>query len=354
MDDRGRTSRWGGLLALIALVALLSGGGLWIAFDDDGDGRPDRGVKVLGSTKVDGGDGDAKPDEVVSLDRTAVAVRKDFEAHPRDLTPEKSGVPALSGSGPQRKVGKVPGPLATAHIPGCRTRFLSTNFSSRGVPQSAVRSFDLHFTAGPDIPGTRSEVDGLTAYGNRPSSRVSWHFNLDKDGNCDYNVPLSMKSWTIGNKNPPSINVEVHGRGEAPYLRPAGYRQLARIYRAVRQAGYKIPLRVGRSVNCRVVVSGFDTHWRSGPCSGGHTDIKPHDIAAVVRRLRGASGHPPRTARQKKRCGALRHHRTLVRKGRGSWKDELTVHGKKTTRQRRARYLRTQLRGGGVNTGLCR
>jgi hypothetical protein len=173
--------------------------------------------------------------------------------------------------------------------------------------------FELHYTAGPDIPNSRADVDGLTAFGNQASSRVSWHFNMDKDGNCDYNVPLRSKAWTIANLNSYTINIEVAGRGEAPYLRPAGYRKLAMIIHQVRQAYPGIKLQLGQTDgHCHPTRGGIDSHYRGGPCSGGHTDIKPHDLNAVIARIVAATKklYPAQSALAK----AKRSHRILVAK----------------------------------------
>lgn len=326
MSDRSRL-----MLLLFAAVAVIAAVAiiLFKGGDDSSDTppatpTPTATVEIPATTKVDGPDADVAKDDVITLSPDAQETAQDFVEDPKDLESEPGAVP-LPGEGPQSNVGMVPGPLATQEIPGCRTRFLRTNFSSRNVPLSQVKVFDLHFTAGKDQAGSRADVDGLTAYGNQPSARVSWHFNMDKDGNCDYNVPLTQKAWTIANKNPYGIEMEVAGSGEAPYLRDGGYKQLARIMKAIKEAGFDIPIRLGKSVNCKVTVSGIDTHWRSGLCSGGHTDIKPHAIEAVIAKLKtymGASDKPD-TAGEKEACNSLRYHRQKVKKG-ASWQDLVT------------------------------
>jgi hypothetical protein len=329
VSDRSRK-----LLLIVLAVAILAVVGiiLFKGGDDSSNAPPAASatptptatVEIPTTTKVDGPDADTAKDDIVTLSPQAQENAQDFVEDPKDLESVPGAVP-LSGTGPQTSVGVVPGPLATQEIPGCRTRFLRTNFSSRSVPLSQVRAFDLHFTAGKDQPGTRADVDGLTAYGNQPSARVSWHFNMDKDGNCDYNVPLTQKAWTIANKNSYGIEMEVAGSGESPYLRDGGYKQLARIMKAVKEAGFDIPIRLGKSVNCKVTVSGIDTHWRSGLCSGGHTDIKPQVIEAVIAKLKtymGASDKPD-TAGEKEACNSLRYHRQRVKKG-ASWQDLVT------------------------------
>jgi hypothetical protein len=317
-NENPANGRLTSLVAIVAIAAVAAIAGVSVVIDPDGTttitpDRPD-------VTKVDGADRDAKADDPVVLTPRAEDVRdaiaKDVREGDSDLDPDEPGAPPLAGSKPPVAEGVIPAPHAADSIDGCRTRFMldGGNFSSRGVAPARVVLFELHFTAGPDVPNSRADVDGLTAYGNRSSSRVSWHFNMDKDGNCDYNVPLRLKAWTIADLNPYTINVEVAGRGEAPYLRPAGFRKLALIIRQVRRAYPGIKLAVGEARNCRPVRGGLDTHWRNGACAGSHSDIKPHDLAAIVRRLRAIlAPAPPRAIRTD--CRHVARHRARERAG---------------------------------------
>lgn len=286
--------------ALIALIAAIS---LTVIVIDDTDdnGKPRRQVTVIvgATTKVDGPDQDGKPDDTLRLSETAQDVTEGFIRDPKDLDADQPDAAPLAGTAPQIKPNVIPAPLGADEIDGCRTRFLDVNFSQRSYGQDAVIWFGLHFTGGPDIPNSRADVDGLTGYGNRSTSRVSWHLNVDKDGNCDYNVPLRLKAWTFGNANSRSVNVEVHGRGEPPYLRPAGYRKLASIIRQVRRSYPRIRFALGSMNTCGPGQPGIVTHWMGGPCSGGHTDIKPHDVGTVISKLRSAVGTQRLTKRQK-------------------------------------------------------
>lgn len=239
------------------------------------------------ATVVDNADQNAKPDDIVDLGPRAREVTETFlEGDDHDLAVDDGA--ELRGDDEAGPVAELQPPFASDSIRGCRTRFLTTNWSYRTVAQSEVKWFTPHFTAGVDIPNSRADVDGLTAFGNTPSARVSWHFNLDKDGNCDYNVPLRYKAWTFSDANSRSINAEVAGRGEQPYLRPAGYRKLARIYIQVRQAYPQIRLRVGSisSSNCASGAAGWVTHWMGGTCAGNHSDIRPHSLTVVVAKVR--------------------------------------------------------------------
>jgi hypothetical protein len=274
------------------LAALIAAGAVVTFVDDVGPGpNPPRHRTVtihIGKTiAVDNADADAKANDVVELSPPAQAIANDFVEDPADLHGALRG----PDSGP---IAKLLPPFASDEIPGCRTRFLKTNWSYRSVPQSGVVLFWVHFAGDNDRPGTRAEVDGLTAYGNQASAGVSWHFNMDKDGNCDYNVPLRSKAWTESGANSTGISIEVHGHGDAPYVRAGGVKQLRRILDAVHKRYPKIRVVLGGVSNCRPTKGGIVTHWMGGACSGGHTDIKPLDLVAVVRQLQ-AAGKPART-----------------------------------------------------------
>ena len=299
--------------AIVAALLALAGVGVTVELVDDD--RPDQPRTRSVTIRVDGPDRDTKRDDKLVVTPPAQGVAEAYEDRPRDLDEDQPGAAPLAGTGEQEGIGAIPAPLGADEIDGCRTRFLQTNFSQRSFGQDAVIWFGLHFTGGRDIPNSRADVDGLTAYGNRSTSRVSWHLNLDKDGNCDYNVPLRLKAWTLGNANSRSINIEVHGSGEPPYLRPAGFRKLAQIVRQVRRSYPKIKLQVGSIVNCSSGRPGIVTHWQGGPCSGGHTDVKPHSIVMIVRRLRAEFGPPSRAVVD---CRHVARWRTRYPRGRGS------------------------------------
>ena len=267
----------------------------------------DQSPAIPETTPVDTADKDAETDTDLQLTERAENVAQHFVDKPGDLS--NAGPVPLSGTGIEKGVGEIGFPMASDEIKGCRTRFLTTNFSDRGVPPSRVIAIALHFTAGPDIPNSRAEVDGLTAFGNRAASRVSWHINMDKEAHCDYNVPLAKKAWTISNANPYTINFEVAGRGEAPYLSEAGYRKMARIIQQIRQAYPGIKLRLTGFTNCVPNRGGITTHWMGGLCSGNHSDIKPHEIRFVIRQIRKYTRKPiPKAHRRRcKEMNRLRH-----------------------------------------------
>lgn len=273
---------------LPVLVAILAAFGVGLTVEDlDGDNTPDRVViekrakpAVPVAVGVDGADKDTKPDDVIVLDREAREVVQNAQT-----TPEQFDMAGDLRGKDDTPVGQREGPLATPNVPGCRTRFLPTNFSNR---VSTVKGFAVHYTAGLNRPGW-SDMDGLTAFASSPSAGVSWHFLIDAEGHCYYSVPLDKKAWTIGNLNSQLVNVEVIGTGKEPSF-PAGTPGAQKLGQVARFVGrvYKFPMRLGAVSNCQVTRPGIVTHWMGGACSGGHIDIKPYSISEVAKAI--ASG----------------------------------------------------------------
>ena len=183
--------------------------------DDEGELRPTVTIRV------DGADRDKKRDDPLVLGPSAQDVREDVaedEAHVDVGEPMRGPDPAPAG--------KLDGPLAAQEWPGCKTAFVRSFSSRRGVTPKA---FALHYTAGSNRVGW-SDLDGLTAYSNNPRNQVSWHFGIDREGNCTYNVPVNHKAWTIAGLNSQTINVEMVGTGREPdYGGGAGLAKLAQI-----------------------------------------------------------------------------------------------------------------------------
>jgi hypothetical protein len=274
------------LATIIGLVSVT----VAITSGTDDNGKPLRTVTI----KVDGPDHDAKPDDPVVLTPPARQVEAKLKTQPNDINGPLTGrenTAALSGPviGP---VAKLKPPFASDSVAGCRTRTLRTNWSSRTVPQSRVILLWLHYTGGPDRPNSRADVDGLTAYGNNSAARVSWHINMDKDGNCDYNVPFRYKAWTESNANSTGIGIEVAGTGTAPYLRAGGIAQMRRIIADIHRSYPGITIRLGGVSACSPTKGGIVTHWMGGPCSGGHDDIHPLSITAVIALLKAGAPKP--------------------------------------------------------------
>jgi hypothetical protein len=209
-------------------------------------------------------------------------------------------------------VARQDGPLATPNFPGCATRILPTNWSDR---TAAVKAIALHYTAGANRPGL-SDMNGLTAFASSPSAGVSWTFLIDAEGHCYYSVPLAKKSWTIGNLNSQTVNIEVIGTGgESTYpASPAGLAKLRAVVRRI--AGiYKIPLQLGATDGqCHVTKPGILTHWMGGVCSGGHIDIK----ATVRARAADPPAPAKLTAAEQRRVDQLQLERKVASRH-GGW-----------------------------------
>jgi hypothetical protein len=299
------------LAALITMIA--AGFGLGIAVDDNGDGQPDRYIVkvappalVTAAVGVDGPDRDAKPDTALKLDRPAREIVQRVTANPAGFD--------FAGNlrGPDNTpVAENDGPLATPNFPGCTTRILPTNWSNR---TASVRAIALHYTAGANAPGL-ADMNGLTGFASSPAAGVSWHFLIDAEGHCYYQVPLEKKAWAIASLNSQTVNIEVIGTGkEATYpASPAGAAKLRDVVRRIASI-YKLPLRLGATDgHCNVTVTGIITHWMGGLCSGGHVDIKPFDITAVVRWIAaGASSSTSSASGAKLTASEAAHIKTLV------------------------------------------
>lgn len=279
-----------GILAIVLFVAVAVGLAL-LAVNIEGDGP-----QALPTIRVDGADRDAKRDDGLSLNEDAQDVLEEAREAPErfDLGGDLRG----ADSSPS---GVLDGPLASQEWPGCTTAFVRSFSSRNGVVPTGLA---YHYTAGANQPGT-ADLVGLTAYSNNPLNQVSWHFSIDREGNCFYNVPINHKAWTISALNSQTINIEVVGRGTDPdYAGGEGMKKLAAVSRRISEVA-GIPLRLGAVSDCRVTRPGIITHWMGGPCSGGHIDIRPYDIAAVVARV---------AASQTIRCTNLRIEQRLSQK----------------------------------------
>jgi hypothetical protein len=252
---------------------------------------------------VDTADKGTAPDDVIELGSRAQKIAEDVAADPEAY--DFAVADELSGTvkGP---VGVVPGPLATAHVPGCTTRFLPTNFSSR---VESVEAVGLHYTAGANAPGL-ADMNGLTAFASSSSAGVSWHFLIDAEGHCYYSVPLSMKAWTIGDLNSDTVNIEVIQRGDEPTY-PAdspGARKLARVVNYVLDTYQLGEPRVGSVAACEVTAGNIITHWQGGVCAGAHGDIRPYEITEVVAAI-AAAARVKITDADRKACKAIIRYR---------------------------------------------
>lgn len=298
-------SAWTKIIAAAAAAIVSVVGALALAGVFDDDDQPAAApllaqAPVPAAVAVDGPDRDEDPDRALELDADARQVVKDVAEDPE----ANDFGPGLRGTDETGPVAQVIGPLATPSFPGCTTRILPTNWSTRVVPMSEVDAIALHYTAGGNLAGL-SDMNGLTGFASSPSAGVSWHFLIDAEGHCYYQVPLNNKAWAIAALNSETVNIEVIGQGsESTY--PAGTAGAAKLRSVVLELGRRlgIPIRVGAVSNCHVTSPGIITHWMGGPCSGGHVDIKPYSIEQVVERIAAdACGQ---------RCQARRRQRKVV------------------------------------------
>jgi hypothetical protein len=104
-------------------------------------------------------------------------------------------------------------------------------------------------------------------------------------------VPVAAKAWTIAALNSQTVNIEAVSFGNEGGLYAGGGRGAAKVARVVGRIArlFGIPLRLGAVSNCVVTRTGIITHWMGGPCSGGHSDIRPWVIRRVVRRIAAAN-----------------------------------------------------------------
>lgn len=263
------------------VVALLTGGLTVVIVNDDGGGGPARTTTIHvgaraspAAVSVDGPDADTKRDDPLTLSPSAKAV---YRAAPT-IAPDVVG--DMRGSD-HTAAGVVRGPLASQEWPGCKTAFVRS-FSQR---TSSIRAIALHYTAGPNIAGW-GDNDGLTAFSNNTANQVSWHFSIDREGHCAYNVPIQQKAWTIAGLNSQTVNLEIVGTGHEPDYAGAGIKRVAAVVARIGRLEH-IPLSLGATDgHCNVTRRGIITHWMGGPCSGGHIDIRPHDIVKVIAQIR--------------------------------------------------------------------
>lgn len=279
--------------ALLALV------GVSVTIEVVDDNRPDEPRKRSVTVRVDGPDRDTKRDDKIVLGEPAQDLVERAEDAPGSL--DLGG--DLRGKDGQ-PVGLDPdAPLAAQSWPGCTTAFVRSFSGRNGV---APRAIGLHYTAGGNIAGL-ADMRGLTAYSNNTANQVSWHFLIDREGNCFYSVPTNHKAWTIAGLNSQTVNIEVVGRGNEPdYAGAAGMKKLSRVVRRIGRI-HDIPIQLGAVSNCRVTRPGIIAHWQGGPCSGGHVDIRPYEIAAVANRIAKDAKPKITEAERKRRLWARRH-----------------------------------------------
>lgn len=231
-------------------------------------------------------------------DATTVSVTVDTPHGPTDIT-AKTGDVEASGAGVHDHMKNAPSqaietsanavadaaaetnplspfaPLAAPFQPGCRSQFIQGNFSSRFGTGPAWLT--THYTVSGNLPGFR-DLNALTAYASDRRNGVSWHYNLDREGNCVYTVRETNAAWTQAAANRLSIGIEVinRGRGDAPLFTKSGLRKYARILSDIAYR-WNIPIQRGQAnkSTCAVIRKGLIDHNDLGTCGGIITTSRP-------------------------------------------------------------------------------
>lgn len=174
--------------------------------------------------------------------------------------------------------------LATVGEIGCRSDFLSTNFSSRNGARPAL--LVAHYTVSPNVFGW-GDVFGVRGFFNRSSTQASSNYLIDKEAHCDYIVRERDKAWTQGAMNPWSISIEFISRGASEPFSESQWRKGAAVFAATAKR-WGIPIRRGSAPGCTVVRSGIVDHNQLG-CGNDHFDISPFPVDKLVRYAREAA-----------------------------------------------------------------
>jgi hypothetical protein len=272
-------------IALAIVALLLAGGTVAVVVDTDGPGpTPPRTITLVVNTTP----GDGAPAQTIEVPAGAVRAveRSEVGDHVDSRDEAPAGTPPAqldASTEAQDRIKATRDPLPTAGasqgFAGCKTQFISS-FSSRNGVRPSVQV--MHYTVSPNRPGW-SDVDGITAFFSRASTQASSHFVIDREGNCAYIVPIESKAWTQAGGNPYAISYEIINTGsESPFMDSAGYAKLRSVVKQV-AARTRIPLRRGAINGCAPSRSGLVQHLDGGSCWGGHHDISPFSIDAIVR-----------------------------------------------------------------------
>lgn len=223
-------------------------------------------------------------------------------------------------------------PNAAPEQPGCFSRFHGSYSSRGGVKPRAIGD---HYTVSPNLPGLRDLV-ALTAYSSNPRNGVSWHYNIDRDGNCFYTVRETDKAWTQAAANPYTIGIEIinRGAGDGPLFTATGLKKAARIHSDI-AARWDIPIRRGKvnKSTCRLIRSGIVDHNDFGACGGGHHDITPYDVDNIIAATRiYRQSQAPLERKIAKWCRSLKIVRAKIR-----------AHKSNASQRSRGRKLKTLL-----------
>lgn len=285
-----RISTWIGAnrtVLMYILVALVSGGGFSIAVVGGDGSTGDTHTLTLG------GPGHAKVqlgDDAQRALRHAAANDVGDHDDLRSEAPDDVSRSAIDAARDQDERlaanDQLPlvAPLASPQQRGCVTRQVR-NFSTRGGVRP--RLFVVHYTVSRNAPGW-SDVNAITAFFDSAASQASSNYVVDNEGHCALIVQEASKAWTQATFNPVSISVEIINTGSEPTL--AGTAGLQRLGQLISDSTkrWEIPLQRGAVSGCVVTRPGIVDHNQLGDCGGGHHDIQPYSVEAVIAAARAS------------------------------------------------------------------
>lgn len=218
----------------------------------------------------------AGPTQITANEQTVekLETHTDLRADPTALT----GTVALAeGKGQQAALAEkddfpTVAPDSAPVTAGCRSRFLQTNYSSRGGIKP--RLIVLHLTVSPDNGWTG--VNNITSFFGRSAVQASSHYVVSGTGECNYIVRETDKAWTQATFNPLAVSFEVTAtQTQGYYVKTAGREKVASIVAGISKR-WNIPIRLGGTSGCSVTRSGVVDHQSLGACGGNHNDISPY------------------------------------------------------------------------------
>jgi hypothetical protein len=202
-------------------------------------------------------------------------------------------------------------PNAAPSQRGCTSRFVKNHSSRRGV---RPRLLVTHYTVSANRPGW-DDIWAIANLFNTASFAASSHYIIDADGHCAYIVRESDKAWTQATANPVSISIEVINSGREKVLaKSAGLKKIGLVWSDAARR-WDIPLQQGRVSGCRIIRPGIIDHRSLGVCGGGHVDVSPFSLTAVVAAAKTARGGRTLTNTDRVTCRKLTWWRTNGRPG---------------------------------------
>jgi hypothetical protein len=293
MQLRKSARRWWHVHALAVVIGLLAGALLAGAFATH---RHELAVKV-------GGPHGTKVATITVSSSAAASASEGLADHQgaRDETPAGAPRSVIEAAREQQDTlaadDQLPivTPLAAPEQRGCVTHLVVNYSSRRGV---RPRLFVLHYTVSPNRPGW-DDVNAVVGEFNTPAFQASSNYVIDNEGHCAYIVRESDKAWTQAAMNPVSLSVEVINTGrESTYAGTVG---LAKVALVVSDAlkRWAIPVQLGAVSNGVVTRAGIVDHGMLGVAGGGHHDIAPFSVQAVIEAVKHeraleAAAHRPR------------------------------------------------------------